>query len=62
MNKIFLLIAGFLALGAAWAMRIVGGRSSHLSELRDYWWAPLPLALICFLAAARGKPADKTGN
>lgn len=55
MSKSFLLIIGFLALGAAWAMRIIGGRSSHLTELREYWWTPLPLALICFLAASRKK-------
>ena len=62
MNKNFLLIVGFLALGAALAMRIIGGNSSHMSELQDYWWVPLPLALICFLAASRKKASGKTGN
>jgi hypothetical protein len=62
MNKILLLVIGFLALGAAWAMRIIGGRSSHLSELREYWWVPLPLGLVCFLAASKKKPADNSGK
>ena len=62
MNKTFLLIVGFLALGGAWAMRIIGGRSSHLSELREYWWVPLPLALICFLAVSRKKSTGNTGK
>ncbi len=62
MNNTLLLIVGFLALGSAWAMRIIGGNSSHLSELRDYWWVPLPLALICFLAASGKKATNKTGK
>lgn len=62
MNNTLLLIVGFLALGSAWAMRIIGGNSSHLSELRDYWWIPLPLALIYFLAASGKKATDKTGK
>ena len=55
MNKTILIIIGFVALIAAGAMRIVGGNSSHLSELRDYWWIPLPVALVCFLAAMKKK-------
>jgi hypothetical protein len=51
MNKTFLLVLGFLALIASLAMRILGNKSSHLSELQEYWWIPLPLALICFLGA-----------
>lgn len=55
MNKSIWIVIGFLALAAAWIMRIVGGNSSHLSELRDFWWIPLPLALICFLIAMKKK-------
>lgn len=53
MNKTFLLILGFLALAASVAMRILGNKSSHLSELQQYWWIPLPLALLCFLGAGK---------
>jgi hypothetical protein len=59
MNKVLLLVLGFLALAAAWAMRIVGANSSHLSELREYWWIPLPLALICFLVAMKKSNTTK---
>ncbi|MBP6589309.1 MAG: hypothetical protein KAX45_03880 [Chitinophagaceae bacterium] len=53
MNKTFLLVLGFLALSASLAMRILGNKSSHLSELQQYWWIPLPLALLCFLGAGK---------
>ena len=51
MNKTFLLVLGFLALTASLAMKILGNKSSHLSELQQYWWIPLPLALLYFLGA-----------
>ena len=43
---------GVLAVVAAIAMYMMGKNSSHLSELKDSWWYPLPLAVICFLVAA----------
>ena len=55
MNKIVLVVIGFIFLIGAWVMRIVGGNSSHLSELREYWWIPLPLGLLCFLIAMKKK-------
>jgi hypothetical protein len=55
MNKTFLLVLGFLALTASLAMKILGNKSSHLSELQEYWWIPLPLALLCFLGAGYNK-------
>jgi hypothetical protein len=33
-------------------MYMMGKNSSHLTELKDFWWYPLPLAVICFLVAA----------
>jgi hypothetical protein len=57
MNKkaVFGVIA-VLAVIAAIVMNRIGRHSSHLSELKDYWWYPLPLAVICLLiAAAPGK-------
>jgi len=56
MNKkaVFSIIGG-LAVIASLAMYFIGKDSSHLSELSDFWWAPLPLALICFIVAAAGR-------
>lgn len=48
-------VLGLLALIAAVAMNRIGKSSSHLSELKDYWWIPLPLALLFFVAAASKK-------
>ena len=51
-------VIGVLAVIAAIVMYRAGKNSSHLSELKDFWWYPLPLAAICFLvAAAPGKKA-----
>lgn len=54
MNKNILNIVGLLAIAASVAMKVMS-RGSHLTELSRYWWIPLPLALICFLAAAAPK-------
>jgi hypothetical protein len=49
-------VIGVLAIIASIVMYTIGKKSSHLSELKDFWWYPLPLAVICFLvAAAPGK-------
>lgn len=57
MNKKTVLgVIGVLAVIASIVMNRMGKNSSHLSELKDFWWYPLPLAVICFLvAAAPGK-------
>lgn len=57
MNKktVFGIIGG-IAVIASIAMYKIGNGSSHLSELKDFWWMPLPLAAICFLVAASSKP------
>jgi hypothetical protein len=46
-------VIGILALVSSIAMYMIGKDSSHLSELKDFWWIPLPLALICFIAAGK---------
>jgi CDP-diglyceride synthetase len=51
-------VIGVLAVVASIVMYRVGRHSSHLSELKNFWWYPLPLAVICFLAAA--SPVKKT--
>ncbi|MEK9159735.1 MAG: hypothetical protein AAB383_03315 [Patescibacteria group bacterium] len=51
-KKIFQVI-GSLALIASIAMFIVGSNSGHLTELKDFFWAPLILAVVCFFAATK---------
>jgi len=52
MSKKVIVIIGIIALLAAVAMKYMG-RSSHLTELQEYWWAPLPVTLICMIVVAR---------
>ncbi|MBS1631303.1 MAG: hypothetical protein JST10_01890 [Bacteroidetes bacterium] len=47
-KNIFITI-GVLAIAASIVMYQVGNDSTHLSELKNYWWVPLPLFLLCFL-------------
>ncbi len=59
MNKRTLFAAlAVLSIIAAVAMYVIGGNSSHLTELRDFWWVPLPITLISVLALAFGKKAS----
>jgi uncharacterized membrane protein YiaA len=58
MNKKLFSIIGLLAVAASLAMYLIGSNSSHLTELKTYWLAPLPIALICFIAANK-RPANK---
>ena len=44
-------ILGVLCIVASIAMYMIGKNSSHLSELKDFWWVPLPLAAIALLIA-----------
>ena len=49
-------VIGILAVIASVGMYVVGKNSSHLSELKNFWWYPLPIAVLCFIgAAAPGK-------
>ncbi len=48
-------IVGLLAVIASIVMYKMGKNSSHLSELKNFWWYPLPLAVICFLIAGAKK-------
>lgn len=49
-KKVFSTIAS-LALLASVIMFLVGSNSSHLTELRDFFWVPLVLAVVSFMAA-----------
>jgi hypothetical protein len=48
-------ILGVLSLAASAAMYFIGKSSSHLSELKDFWWVPLPLAALSLLLATKAK-------
>ncbi|HPE82774.1 MAG: hypothetical protein KDC94_09715 [Aequorivita sp.] len=50
MKKLAPILAA-LCLIASIVMYMVGKNSSHLSELKDFFWVPLPLAVICLLIA-----------
>jgi hypothetical protein len=54
-KKIVFLVIGILAIVAAVVMKKMSN-DSHLTELKDFWWVPLPLALVCFLVAAKNSP------
>jgi len=60
MNKknIYAILA-VLCLIASISMYMLGKNSSHLSELKDFWWMPLPLAAIFLLLSSR---ASKQNN
>lgn len=49
--KKFAQVLAALAIIAAIAMYMVGSNSGHLSELKDFFWVPLPLAVICLIIA-----------
>jgi hypothetical protein len=53
MNKKVFTILAVLCLVASVAMYVIGGNSSHLTELKDYFWVPLPLAALFLLGASR---------
>jgi hypothetical protein len=49
MNKKLAGTLGLLCIAVAFAMYMVGNKSSHLSELKDFWWAPVPLGVLLIL-------------
>jgi len=56
MNKKSLFgILGVLCIIASIAMYMIGKNSSHLSELKDFWWMPLPLGALLLLVASKSK-------
>ena len=46
---------GIIALAAAVIMYIVGSGSSHMSELKDFFWVPIPLGVILLLIGMKKK-------
>lgn len=55
MKKPIFIIIAIVAFIAAAVMYLVGKDSSHLSELYDVFWIPLPLGLICLILAFTSK-------
>ena len=56
MNKkrIYSLLA-LLCIAAAIVMYVMGNKNDHLTELKDFWWMPLPLGALLLLMASRAK-------
>lgn len=54
-KKIVFLVLGILALAASVVMYRMGRSSANLSELKQFWWVPLPLGFLCFMAAGASK-------
>jgi hypothetical protein len=55
MKKSLLIIIAILAFTASLTMYFIGKDSSHLSELYDLFWIPLPLGILSLIAALRSK-------
>jgi hypothetical protein len=55
MNKKVAFVIGLLAAVAAAGMFIVGSNSSHMSELKQFWWTPAIIAIVCFIIAGSAK-------
>ena len=54
MNKNVLYIVAVLAIAVSIALKVMS-RNGRTTELASYWWIPLPVALICLIAAEMGK-------
>ena len=52
--RIFFIILGALCVISA-AVMYSFKVDSHLSELGDYWWVPLPLSVASIIVAARSR-------
>ena len=57
MNKkqVLFLVLAIVAAGASIAMYLIGSDSSHLSELLDFWYYPIPLAVISIVGIVTAK-------
>ncbi len=56
-KKTLYAVLGALSLIASITMYMIGNNSSHLSELKDFWWIPLPLAALFLMLASRASKA-----
>jgi hypothetical protein len=51
-KQVFMSLA-VLAVVVAAGMYIIGGDSGNLTELRDLFWVPLPLAVVLYLVGMK---------
>ncbi|WP_418637794.1 hypothetical protein [Winogradskyella sp.] len=49
--KKFAAVITTLSIAAAIIMYVVGSNSGHLSELKDFFWVPIPLAVLSLIIA-----------
>lgn len=54
--KALFIVGGILCIMAAVGMFYVGSNSGHLSELKDFFWVPLPLGVILLILGFRKSP------
>jgi hypothetical protein len=54
-KQVLILILAIACLGAGVAMYLIGNDSSKLSELKDYWWTPIPLGVVLIATAFKKK-------
>ncbi len=55
MGKQKLNILASLCFAAAVGMYAIGTSDSKLTELKDFFWIPIPLGIICTIVALRKK-------
>ncbi len=49
------MVLGIICFAAAAFMWYVGSNSGNLTELKDFFWVPLPLGLLFLILAGRKK-------
>jgi len=52
-KKTLFYVLGVLCIVASVAMYFIGKESANLSELKDFWWIPLPIGALALLLANR---------
>jgi hypothetical protein len=55
MNPKILTALGILSFGAAAVMFQVGSTNGHLTELKDFFWVPIPLGIVLVLLGLKKK-------
>lgn len=53
--KSLMRLLGIVCFVVAGAMFMIGSNNSRLTELKDFFWAPLPLGVILLLIAKKSK-------
>lgn len=53
MKSKILSVLATLSFASAGAMYTIGSNNSHLTELKDLFWVPIPLGIVLFLLAKK---------